>query len=335
MSEEKSEAQLRNEAEVKRILEERGYSSTSSKKATEKALKNKGFSFKQFLVGFVAMAILIAGGGWAYFQFFTHKDHSEPEETTSIKHYYDDEDDADFIGFENCLNAVDESEVSLDDPEFWNKYIGRYESMISCYDQYPGIGSDFDKKKLEETLAEYRGYRDQASANEADYQAKMEQIEVERQKRLAEIEANAAAWDAELAERTKEREVESMRLQEEWAQQQAEYEKQQADAEAARLQKEQAAKERCDNYLATYGEKTAEELADADSEVVRAKYNWTQAQKKIRNCSGYSSMNQSEKCRAYQEEEQATADSLLNTYLNTRIDKISYYMHLRTEACNN
>ena len=319
MDKEKSEAQLKNEAEVRRILAERGFSSADSKKTTEKALED-GFPFGKLLGGFLIIVILATGGCWAYFQFFHDKSSNiKSTNTATIDNY---NDGTDFKDFDNCLKSVDDSEVQLEDPEFWNKYISRYESMISCYDQYPGIGSDFDKKKLEETLAEYRGYRDQASANEADYQAKMEQIEVERQKRLAEIEANAAAWDAELAQRTKEREAESIRLQEEWAQQQAEYEKQQAETEAAQGSRPP-------------GEKTAEELADVDSEVVRAKYNWTQAQKKIRNCSGYSSMNQSEKCRAYQKEEQATADSLLETYLNTRIDKISYYMHLRTEACNN
>lgn len=226
MSEEKSEAQLRNEAEVKRILEERGYSSASSKKATEKALKNKGFSFKQFLIGFVAMAVLIAGGGWAYFQFFAHKDNSEPEETASTKHYYDDEDDADFVGFDNCLNAVDKSEVSLDDPEFWDKYISRYESMISCYDQYPGIGSDYDKNKLQETLSQYKGFREQAINNEAEYQARMAEIDAELEQNLARIQAESEAWDAEFAQRVQEREAESNAMHAQWeAERQAREEK--------------------------------------------------------------------------------------------------------------
>lgn len=225
MSEEKSEAQLRNEAEVKRILEERGYSSTSSKKATEKALSD-GFSFKKFLIGFIVMALLIGGGGWAYFQFFAHKDNSEPEETASIKHYYDDEDDADFVGFENCLNAVDKSEVSLDDPEFWNKYISRYESMISCYNQYPGIGSDYDKNKLQETLSQYQDSRDQVIANEVEYQARMAQIDAELEQSLAEIKAKSEAWDAELAQRVQEQEAESNAMHAQWeAERQAREEK--------------------------------------------------------------------------------------------------------------
>ena len=332
MDKEKSEAQLKNEAEVRRILAERGFSSADSKKTTKKALGD-GFPFGKLLGGFLIIAILAVGGCWAYFQFFHDK--SSNIKSTNTATINSHSDDTDFKDFDNCLKSVDDSEVQLEDPEFWNKYISRYESMISCYDQYPGIGSDFDKKKLEETLAEYRGYRDQASANEADYQAKMEQIEVEQQKRLAEIEANAAAWDAELAQRTKEREAESMRLREEWAQQQAEYEKQQADAEAARLQKEQAQKDRCDNYYATYGDKTAEELADGDSEVIRAKYNWTEAQKKVRNCTGFNNSYQRDLCQEYQRDEQATADSYRDTYYTVRLNKISYYSGLKPYDCNN
>ena len=82
----KSEAQLKNEAEVKRILAERGYSSKASKKKVSKSF-GSNISPAPFIYGLLGIAI-IAGGIW-FFQNNPFQESSETSGSTSITSSYE------------------------------------------------------------------------------------------------------------------------------------------------------------------------------------------------------------------------------------------------------
>lgn len=81
---EKSEAQIRNEEEVRRILEKRGYSSSDSKKQARKTF-SEGFPFGTFIKAFLIISLLV--GGWIFLQnsSFEKKQNASFNETTPTK----------------------------------------------------------------------------------------------------------------------------------------------------------------------------------------------------------------------------------------------------------
>ena len=274
MSNDKSEAQLKNEAEVKRIMAERGYSCESSKKKVAKTF-GKRISLAPFIFGIVVIA-LIVGGVWFFKDnFFSGKEDNNLSDL-------DSDYSQDYIDFQACMGSIDTSEIAIDDSEFWNKHIERYEKTISCYDNYPSVADLGEKEEFEKALAEVRenalnseandvAYRQRIAESERQYQERMDQISTTLAKNLAEIEENGKAWDEELPRRVKEREAESEKRRAEYQEQQDAYEQQRAASEAARQQQEQAAKVKCDEFLATYGDGTPAEIAESDSEVRSAK----------------------------------------------------------------
>ena len=332
MPEGKSEAQIRNEEEVKRILKERGYNSTLSKKQVSRTF-GSGLTIAPFIAVVSVIAIVISG--WFLLQNILPEISQDKIETSNTS-YSDSELGQEYMNFSSCLSSIDSSEISLDDADFWNKYIERYEQTISCYDKYPSVASSTEKIDLQNKLSEFKENSKKAEANDAEYKANIAKIDAELEKNLAKVKEESDAWEKELQRRTQERQKQRAELDAEYSRQQEERERRAAEAEAQRQQQEQAAQAKCDDYISKYGDKTAQEIAEADSEVKRAKYDWTSAQKKIRNCSGGNivyNQSQRELCNSYRDQEVQTAESLHSAYTNLLQQKTSYYRSLKISSC--
>lgn len=276
MSNEKSEAQLKNEVEVKRILEERGYSPASSKKRVAKTF-GKSFSLKP-LITVLAVTVLLAGG-WMYLQ---NNSLNNSSRTTSDGMVFTD-------GEWLSDSQMNPENTEANDMEY----------------QYSQAEND---EQYQEALAK----------NKAEYERKKAELDAETSQKLK-------AFDQQREERNAQ-----------YAAEQAERERRAAAIEAQQQQREQVAKAKCDDYKATYGDKTAAEIAEADSEVIKAKYNWTQAQKKVRSCTGGNivyNASQREQCNLYRNQELQTAESHWLTYTNLLQQKTVYYGNLKIDSC--
>ncbi|MGI6612432.1 MAG: hypothetical protein ACOX0Z_02570 [Candidatus Nanosyncoccaceae bacterium] len=326
----KSEAQIRNEEEVRRILEQRGYSTTASKKQTKKVLSN-GFPFGIFFKSFLAVGLLV--GGWMLLQnnsFENKQSDGFSSEAMSAK------SSEELTGFRDCLMAIDTSEIALDDSEFWSKYVSRYEQTISCYDKYPSVSSSSDKAELENKLARLKENLRSSEANDAEYRANINKIDNELAQNLAKIKKDSEDWEAELLKRTEERRAQSAERDAQYTKEQAERDRQVTTAEAQRQQQEQVAKAKCDEYKTKYGEKTASEIAESDPEVVRAKHDWTNTLKKVRSCTGGNvvyNQSQRELCNSYRNQEAQEAEAYRATYDSVLQQKTTYYRNLRISSC--
>ena len=327
----KTEAQIRNEEEVRRIMEERGYSPASNKKKVRNTF-GSNFSFKPFIVGFLAIGLLIGGGVLLQNNpFESRQNNSSANEKASSKN------DEELAEFQACLGAIDTSEIALDDAEFWNKHISRYEQTLSCYDNHPSVADPSKKTELQNQLAELQNSSKLAEVNDATYRANMAQIDAELEQNLAKIKEESDAWDAELLRRVQERQAQSDERRAQYAREQAEREQQAAVIEAQRQQEQEAKKAKCNDYKSRYGEKSAAEIAESDPEVTRAKHNWVDAQKKIRDCSGGNKVyNQSQRelRNSYRDQEVQTAELLHSAYANLLQQKTVYYRNLKNESCD-
>ena len=325
----KSEAQLRNEEEVKRLLNERGYSPSLSKKQAARAFDD--FSIKPILIVLFLFLISIGVYGWLSTQNKPYKKrYSDIQEDNYTTTYNDRE----YISFNSCLDSIDDSEISTDDDEFWDKLINKYEQTIACYERYPSVASLSMKNEYQNRLDEIRAYSEESSRTEAEneriYQETLARNQAEYERKKAELDAETDRlfenYDKQRAERD-----------EQYRQEQEERDRQAAAAEAQRQRQEQAAKARCDEYKATYGEKTASEIAESDPEVVGAKDAWARAQKKIRGCTGGNivlKQSQRDRCNSYRSNEIATAESYHATYLSVLRAKTNYYINLKNSSCN-
>ena len=333
MTEGKSEAQIKNEEEVKRILKERGYNSTSSKKQVSITFGDS-FSIAPFIV--LASVIAISIGVWLLFQ-------SNVSEMNQNKTKASDTSDSDselsreYMNFNYCLSAVDSSEISLDDANFWDKYIERYKQTISCYDKYPSVASSTKKVELQNKLSDFKENSKEQKANDAKYKANIAKIDAELKENLANIREDRDTWSKEFQRQIQEKQKQRAELDAEYSMQQKEHERQTAEAEAQRQQQEQATRIKCDDYISKYGDKKAEEIAEADSEVKKARYHWTEAQKKTReNCTGGNrvyTQPERELCNYYRNQKVQNAESLHSEYTNLLRQKTTYYRSLKIDSC--
>ena len=324
---EKSEAQIRNEQEVKRILAERGYSYKNQKKKVNKAFAHRFPVFK-FGIVVVVLGILCGGAVWLikHPDFFKNEDLASNNDYSSTDNY----DDAGYLDFLACVNAVDSSDVSIDDAQFWYILKGRYEQTIACYDNYPSVADADTRAELESNLAEINGNIATGAAADISYQQRMTDIDNQLQKNIAEITKRGEEWDAELSRRIAEREANSAAQREEYERQRAEYEARTAAAaaEAERIAAEKAA--RC----AQYDGKSSTELADADPAVISAKnsmnyeianYNNAYNRYNCANSNVVLTQSQCESRKAKIAEAEAKANAARITYNNIRNSKISEY----------
>ena len=226
----KTEAQIRNEEEVRRIMEERGYSSISNKKKVKKAFGNN-FPFKPFIVGFLVIGFFVSGGIILQNNPFGNEQRdSSIDEATSSKN------NEELAEFQACLGAIDTSEIALDDVEFWNKHISRYEQTLSCYDNHPSVVDSSKKTELQNQLAELQNSSKSVEANDATYRANMAQIDAELEQNLAKIKEEGDAWDVELLKKVQARQAQSDERSTQYAKEQAEREAKQARCDAFKAQ---------------------------------------------------------------------------------------------------
>lgn len=330
----KSKAQLEQEAEVKRILESRGYSSKENRKNVNKTL-GRNFSFKPFFIGIVLIALVV--GGVIFFKNNPFDKKDERQSATIIRNTGSKQEATDFYA---CLNSVDVSEITIGDPDFWGKYITRYEQTLSCYNQYPSVASSSEKSQLEADIERFRENSKQAGANDAEYRANVAKIEAERAQNLARIKAEADAWDEELARRVQERNAAAEQQRAAYEQQRSAYEQQQSAYEQQQAAAAAEKQRQCDSYMAQYGDKTADELAEADSEVRSAKHTYDEKAKAYNKA--YNDLYKSGAVltadrRTYYQEKYDTAQSEMNsayyTYQSLLNSKKSYYSNLKTRSC--
>ena len=329
----KTEAQIRNEEEVRRIMEERGYSSISSKKKVKKAFGNN-FPFKPFIVGFLVIGFLVSGGILLQNNpFGSEQRDGSIDEATSSKN------NEELAEFQACLGTIDASEIALDDVEFWNKHISRYEQTLSCYDNHPSVTDPSKKTELQNQLTELRNNSKSAEANDATYRANMTQIDAELEQNLTKIKEEGDAWDAELSKRVQERQAQSDERDTQYAKEQATTEQQPTALEAQRQQEQVTNEAKCGNYLATYGNSTPEELASNDQSV-KAKHNewqdWLRQAKEVEGVQFTYQMCQSywNKGRTCPNQYAGKAQEAESEYYQLLQQKTTYYRNLKNEACN-
>lgn len=226
----KTEAQIKNEEEVRRIMEERGYSSASNKKKVKKTFGNN-FPFKPFIAGFLVVGLLIGGGILLQNNPFENKQDDNPINEVAYS-----KSDKELAEFQACLGAIDASEIALDDMEFWSKHISRYEQAISCYDSYPSVADSSEKAELQNQLTELQNNSKSAEANNVTYRANMTQIDAELERNLAKIKEEGDTWDTELSKRVQERQAQSDERNAQYAKEQAEREAKQAKCDAFKAQ---------------------------------------------------------------------------------------------------
>lgn len=313
----KAEAQIRNEEEVRRIMEERGYSSISSKKKVKKAFGNN-FPFKPFIVGFLVIGFLVSGGILLQNNLFGNEQRdSSIDEATSSKN------NEELAEFQACLGAIDTSEIALDDVEFWNKYISRYEQTLSCYDNHPSVADPSKKTELQNQLAELQNNLKSVEANDATYRANMAQIDAELEQNLAKIKEEGDTWDAELSKRVQERQAQSDERSAQYAKEQAEREAKQAKCDAFKAQYPDV-----DTYKAKNG--NLDELWNAYQDA-KSKYN------SALNSYGHSNPNRSDEWREAVwkgvEEKEATMNAAYNAWNSSNTALSNGYNNGFREAC--
>ena len=314
---EKTEAQIKNEEEVRRIMEERGYSPASSKKQIKKTFGND-FSIKPFIIGLLIIGLSI--GGFVAFgnNFFIDKQTDNPTyENIAF------EGDGELADFQACLEAIDASEIALDDNDFWNKHISRYEQTISCYDKYSSVANQSERNELQNKLTELQEKSKSAEANDVAYRTNMAQIDEELAQKLTKIKEEGEEWDAELLRRAQERQAQSDERNAQYAKEQAEREAKQAKCDAFKTEYPDV-----DTYKAKNG--NLDELWNAYQDA-KAKYN------SALNAYGQSNPNHSDEWREAVwksvKEKEATMNSAYNAWSSSNNSLSNGYNNGFREAC--
>ena len=323
MAEKKSEAQIKNEEEVKRVLKERGYSSSFNKRQVAEKFGGN-FSIKSILA---VVAILIIGGAVGWF-FLQNNISGNDDSKKSVSNQ-------ELEGFQACLDAIDNSEISADDDNFWNKIITRYEQTISCYDKYPTVASVTEKNDLQNKLDEYREKSKQENANDIEYRESTAKSEKTYQESIINSKSE---YEKEVT--TTNTEQNNNKNSQSNTGQTTINNTTETNEEAQKQEQERAAKEKCDNYLATYGNSTPEELARNDSDVA-SKYNtwqnWLRQAQEVEGvqftyqmCQSY--WNRGRTCPSQYAGKAQEAEAEYNQILEQRIE---YYRNLRVSSCGN
>lgn len=338
---EKSEAQIRNEEAVRKIMAERGYDRTPMKK---KKQIDKAFGERTNIAPFITAFIIIGivAGVWFLFKDnpFETKHYSSNDETSA-------ELEQERANFKACLGSIDNSEIAIDDADFWNKNISRYEETISCYEKYPSVSSLATKIDLQNKLKELRENSEISATQDAEYKANLERINAEYEANMAKIDKELADnlakiqkesddWEQELLERTQERQVQREAIDADNKRKQDEYDAQQKSKKEAEEQAEQEKIARCAAYVG----KTEEELADNDSDVKNAKNAYNNASSAYNKAfndykAALNVTNQSLRSakKATMDEAKNTRDAAQLNYNNIRNSKLSYYSQI-LRSCN-
>lgn len=320
---EKSEAQIRNEEEVHRIIMERGYSSASNNKKQVKKVFGNDFPFGSIISGVIGVAIII--GGWVFLQNYIFDDNgdnnSASEEDTFV------ENSEELIGFHDCLGKIDTSEIALDDNEFWSKHIIRHEQAIACYGEYPSVASNSEKAELQDELDKLRENSKSAEANDTQYRNRMAEIDAEYNKAIAE---NQAKYEQNKAKLDAETDALFEKYDRERAERNAQYEKEKAEREAKQA--------KCNEFKTQYSDLNAYKAKNGNLDELWNAYQDAKAEySSALNAYGHSNPNHSDEWieaiwKGVQDKE-ATMNAAYNAWKSSDLNLSTEYNNKLKEAC--
>ena len=158
---EKTDAQQRNEDEVRRIMRERGFETASKSKPKK---KRRDFDFS--IIGKVLAAIVIVGSlSFGVLALINASKNDEMVKDTS-----DDNNtaqNADYAGLAACLDAT-YTDVEAGDPQFYPKLIASYKAQLDCHSQYPTPDNESEISDIKQRLGNVEIAAKDAGVSQAD-----------------------------------------------------------------------------------------------------------------------------------------------------------------------
>lgn len=342
---EKSEAQLRQEEEIRRIKEERGWDTKEYQKALEKVSRSpKIFKIMSVVlaVAVSVVAILMKDDITSFIGSIFRSNEPEKIEQKDLQKQMSD--------FNECLKDIEIPEI--DEPNFYEDLISKYEETISCYVTHPDVSNQSEKTTLEQELEAIKIAASQNVSEEekqqvilesnTKYQEAITRIDKEYQEKLVEIDAESAKNDAEtkswLDNYDKERAEQKTQYEKERAEREAREEatKKQQEAEA------RAKKEKCDNALERYGKDDNEAaiMAKNDAYILGLYQKWQEYDREATEYENSGTVITYAQCQlfyvrgrgcpAYSRD---AANSYKEKYDSALSEKVASYVNLRKSAC--
>lgn len=325
------EIRKKNAEEVRRILEERGYSTMKPDKEEEKHT-----SALKFVILFV---LIIAAGVTAYIALQSNKQPEERKVYTSSTR----DDDIMIMAYQDCLDRAEIAGTYITESMRAQAEMNKYSAILNCYALYPEMPTEAELNSAEKKATEavdkyiaslgskdsfdyesafkeiqdsYTRTREAMNKINAEYDAKTREIEENYRKELATI-------DESQTEEQKQNETYIQQMQEKMAQDQAD--RLAADARAKA--------ERCNAFKAEHDNKTVEEMALSDDLIKSYKQLWDKEKDKVKDCTGLSGSMRTT-CLNNQAKQLETVEYYKNRYYEELEDLREYYQILYDEACN-
>ena len=164
MNMEKTDAQQRNEDEVRRIMRERGFET-----ALESKPKKKRRDFDFSIIGKVLAAIVVISGlSFGVFALI-----KAPKNDEVVKDTSDNEDtpqNVDYAGLAVCLNAA-YTDIEAGDPQFYPKLIASYKAQLDCHSQYPTPDNESEISDIKQRLSNVEIAAKDAGVSQADIES--------------------------------------------------------------------------------------------------------------------------------------------------------------------
>ena len=161
---EKTDAQQRNEDEVRRIMRERGFET-----ALESKPKKKRRDFDFSIIGKVLAAIVVISGlSFGVFALI-----KAPKNDEVVKDTSDNEDtpqNAEYAGLAVCLNAA-YTDIEAGDPQFYPKLIASYKAQLDCHNQYPTPDNESEISDIKQCLSNVEIAAKDAGVSQADIES--------------------------------------------------------------------------------------------------------------------------------------------------------------------
>ncbi len=320
----KNSAQLKNESAVKRRMQELGYDTSKPYK------KKRHIDFSSLFKSFFAVIILAACGVGVYFFINGFPDFKSDDKNQDDGYKKTSSMELDYT---SCLASIDDTPIDLEDTDFWNKHISRYEAMLSCYDQYPEVSDSNERTDLQAKLDELRQTASDSDATSTEVRQRYANSEAEYLQKIA-------ASKAEYERRSAEIDAETQRKFEEYDRQRAERDAKYS-AEAAERERIKAS---CDSFNATYPNVDAYLNADGTltslwQEYETAKNEYNHASSAAQGASNQSASGHSgyDNTQAYWTSEMSRLSAIMNekgSAYNSRRSTLSsqYYAEKKT-AC--